>query len=107
MTARTSSLVHPKYKTKYSVGNWREYEQGLRARGDVMIWFSEDAIAGWIARGKRNCGAQRWCFSPHSLSPEAPSASCSRPRKMSRHLRTLRRCSQTEAWRISTAKSMN
>ncbi len=26
MTARTSSLVHPKYKTKYSVGNWREYE---------------------------------------------------------------------------------
>ncbi len=59
MTARTSSLVHPKYKTKYSVGNWREYEQGLRARGDVMIWFSEDAIAGWIPRGRRKRGAQR------------------------------------------------
>ncbi len=59
MTARTSSLVHPKYKTKYSVGNWREYEQGLRSRGDVMIWFSEDAAAGWIPRGKRKRGAQR------------------------------------------------
>ncbi len=59
MTARASSLVHPKYKTKYSVGNWREYEQGLRARGDVMIWFSEDAIAAWIPRGKRKRGAQR------------------------------------------------
>ncbi len=59
MTARTSSLVHPKYKTKYSVGNWREYERGLRARGDVMIWFSEDAIVGWTHRGKRRRGAQR------------------------------------------------
>ncbi len=59
MAVRTSSLVHPKYKTKYSVGNWREYEQGFRARGDVTIWFSEDAIAGWIPRGRRKRGAQR------------------------------------------------
>ena len=59
MAARTSSLVHPKYKTKYSVKNWSEYEQGLRNRGDIMIWFSEDAIAGWIPRGKRSPGAQR------------------------------------------------
>ena len=34
MAARTSSLVHPKYKTKYSVKNWSGYEQGLRNRGD-------------------------------------------------------------------------
>lgn len=27
MTARTSSLVHPKYKTGYRVRNWREYER--------------------------------------------------------------------------------
>ncbi len=59
MTARTTSLVHPKYKTKYSVGNWPEYEQGLRSRGNVMIWFSQDAIAGWIPRGKRRRGGQR------------------------------------------------
>ena len=59
MAARTSSLVHPKYKTKYSLKNWPEYEQGLRARGDVMVWFSEDAISAWIPRGKRKRGAQR------------------------------------------------
>ncbi len=59
MVARTSSLVHPKYKTKYSVKNWSEYEQGLRYRGDVMIWFGEDAVAAWIPRGKRKRGAQR------------------------------------------------
>ena len=50
MAARTSSLVHPKYKTKYSVKNWSEYEQGLRARGDVTIWFNERAIAAWRYR---------------------------------------------------------
>ncbi len=59
MAGRTSSLVHPKYKTKYSVKNWSEYEQGLRGRGDVMIWFSEEAVADRIPRGKRSQGAQR------------------------------------------------
>ncbi len=58
MAARTSSLVHPKYKTKYAVRNWPEYEHGLRARGDVTIWFNEGAIAGWSPRGKRKRGAQ-------------------------------------------------
>ena len=59
MTARTSSLVHPKYKTKYCVENWTEYERGLRSRGDLMIWFNEDVIGTWIPRGKRLRGAQR------------------------------------------------
>ena len=59
MAARTSSLVPPKYKTKSSVKNWSEYEQGLRNRGDVTIWFGEDAISGWVPRGSRSRGAQR------------------------------------------------
>ncbi len=50
MVAMRSSLVHPRYKTEYRVRNWREYERGLRARGDVTVWFSEDAIANWISR---------------------------------------------------------
>ena len=29
------SKVHPKYKTKYRVGNWSAYEQALVQRGDV------------------------------------------------------------------------
>ena len=34
MAARKSSRVNRKYKTKYRVTNWREYERGLRSRGD-------------------------------------------------------------------------
>ncbi len=59
MTARTSSRVHPKYKTKYRVRNWREYERGLRDRGDLTIWFSDAAAAKWVPRGKRKRGGQR------------------------------------------------
>jgi len=66
MAVRTSSLVHPKYKTKYSVGNWPEYEHGLRSRGDVMVWFSEDAVASWVPREKRKRGGQRR-YSDHAI----------------------------------------
>ena len=33
------SRVHPKYKTKYRVGNWRAYERALVQRGDVTLWL--------------------------------------------------------------------
>ena len=39
------SRVHPKYKTKYHVGNWPEYERALVRRGDITLWLSADAIA--------------------------------------------------------------
>ena len=55
MAVHTSSLVHPKYKTKYAVKNWSEYDRGLRNRGDVTIWFGEDAICGWTPRA---CAAE-------------------------------------------------
>ena len=41
------SKVHPKYKTKYNVGNWPEYEQALVWRGDVTLWLSADAMDAW------------------------------------------------------------
>lgn len=59
MSALKSSLVHPPYKTKYQVGNWREYERGLRSRGDVTVWFSEDAIAAWTPPGNGRRGGQQ------------------------------------------------
>ena len=39
--------VHPKYKTKYHVGNWPEYEQALVRRGDVTLWLSAEAMDAW------------------------------------------------------------
>ena len=48
MVAAKSSRVNRQYKKKYRIRNWREYERGLRSRGDVTIWLSEDAIAAWV-----------------------------------------------------------
>lgn len=59
MSAAKSSLVHPKYKTSYRVENWPEYEAGLRARGDVTIWFSEDAVRAWTPPPNGRRGGQR------------------------------------------------
>ena len=44
MAPRKSSRVHRKYKTKYRVINWREYERGLKSRGDITVWFRKEAI---------------------------------------------------------------
>jgi hypothetical protein len=41
----TKSRVHPKYKTKYRVGNWLDYDQALVERGNLTIWLSPDASA--------------------------------------------------------------
>ena len=59
MAARKSSRVNRKYKTKYRIRNWREYERGLRSRGDVTIWLSEDAIATWTPPKNGLRGGQR------------------------------------------------
>ena len=33
----------------YRVRNWKEYEAGLSRRGDLTIWFSEDALKRYMA----------------------------------------------------------
>ena len=58
MAARKQSKVTPKYKTKYRGRNWAEYEKGLRQRGDITVWFSEDAIKDWNAKPTGKPGGQ-------------------------------------------------
>ena len=60
------SRVHPKYKTKYRVSNWAEYDQALVQRGDITLWISEDAIASWKPAPSGRRGAQRK-FSDHAI----------------------------------------
>ena len=62
MAAGKSSRVHRKYKTKYRIRNWREYERGLSSRGDVTIWLSEEAIAAWTPPKNGLRGGQ-WQYS--------------------------------------------
>jgi len=38
---------HKIKKSRYKVTNWHDYNNGLRQRGDVTIWFTEEAIADW------------------------------------------------------------
>ena len=59
MAARKSSRVNRKYKTKYRIRNWSEYERGLRSRGDVTIWLSKEAIAAWTPPKNGLRGGQR------------------------------------------------
>src|SRR6187431_46861 len=45
-------------RTRYTVTNWKAYEAGLRQRGSLTIWFSEEAIAAWRAPPRTTPGGQ-------------------------------------------------
>jgi len=34
-------------KSRYKVTNWQDYNDSLRKRGDITVWFTEEAIQGW------------------------------------------------------------
>ncbi len=59
--AQVNSRVHPKYKTRYRVGNWPAYE-----RGDVTLWLSPDAVAAWTPGLSGRPGGPRK-FSDHAI----------------------------------------
>ena len=54
-----ASRRHKIPKTKYRVTNWPEYNEALRRRGDVTVWFDLAAVSGWRAVGIRKRGGQR------------------------------------------------
>jgi hypothetical protein len=46
-------------KQKHRVTNWAEFNEGLRRRGDLTVWISEDALALWSAPRRTTRGGQR------------------------------------------------
>jgi hypothetical protein len=60
------SRVNPKYKTKYRVSNWSEYDRALVRRGYITLWNSNDAITCWKPAPTGRRGAQR-NFSDHAI----------------------------------------
>ncbi len=46
-------------KKPYRVRNWLAYESALRKRGELTLWFSEDAIESWHAPASGKPGGQR------------------------------------------------
>ena len=58
-----------KYVRKsYKTTNWPEYEAGLRQRGSLTVWLSEDELKGWESpkRGQRKPGGQQQ-YSSHAI----------------------------------------
>src|SRR6201996_1496013 len=53
-------------KQKRRLTNWPAYEASLRQRGDLTVWFSEEAIAAWRAEPRTNRGGQPW-YSPLAI----------------------------------------
>ena len=45
-------------RARYKVTNWKAYEAGLRQRGSLTIWFSEEAVAAWRAVPRMTPGGQ-------------------------------------------------
>ena len=39
-------------KQKYKVENWSDYNTGLKRRGDITVWLSEDAISNWVEKDR-------------------------------------------------------
>jgi len=36
-----------KFKARYRVSNWHEYDQALQERGSLTVWFTPEAVAAW------------------------------------------------------------
>ncbi len=67
---------HKFEQAKYRIQNWRDYESSLRRRGDVRLWISEEAIAGWHAKHGRGVYSDpgagfliSGCGRPNGLGP--------------------------------------
>ncbi len=50
-------------RQKHKVTNWREYDAGLRQRGSLTIWFTDEAVQAWQAEPRTTRGGQpgRFC----------------------------------------------
>jgi hypothetical protein len=45
-------------KITFKVTNWSAYEAGLRRRGSLTLWVSDEAIAAWRAAPRKTPGGQ-------------------------------------------------
>ena len=45
-------------RARYKVTNWSAYEAGLRQRGSLTIWFTDEVIAAWRAAPRTTPGGQ-------------------------------------------------
>ena len=57
-----AGVRHKFRKAKYAVKNWAAYNEYLRLRGEVLIWFDPELLSGWRAGGRRKWGGIELCL---------------------------------------------
>src|ERR1700722_13545974 len=45
-------------RQQHKVTNWPAYEAGLRQRGSLTVWFTDEAVAAWAAAPRTTRGGQ-------------------------------------------------
>jgi hypothetical protein len=53
-------------RQKRRLTNWSAYDAGLRQRGSLTVWFTDEAIAAWQAAPRTTRGGQAW-YSPLAI----------------------------------------
>ena len=53
-------------RQQHQVTNWPAYEAGLRQRGSLTVWFTDEAVAAWVAEPRLTRGGQAW-YSPIAI----------------------------------------
>ena len=52
---------HHTPKQKHKLMNWRAYDASLRQRGNLTVWFTDEAVPAWTAEPRATPGGQPWC----------------------------------------------
>jgi hypothetical protein len=53
-------------RQQHKVTNWSAYEAGLRQRGSLTVWFTDEAVAAWAAAPRTTRGGQS-SYSPLAI----------------------------------------
>ncbi len=53
-------------RQRHKVTNWPAYDASLRQRGSLTVWFTDEAIAAWVAEPRTTRGGQFW-YSPLAI----------------------------------------
>jgi len=48
-------------KAKYRVKNWKEYNEGLKNRGNITLWVDAELEQNWRANSKKN-KKEKYCI---------------------------------------------
>ena len=54
-----ASRRHHIPRQRHRVRNWAEYDAGLRARGNLTVWFTQEVVERWRAETRTTPGGQR------------------------------------------------